>query len=306
MRRATPRSLLQATRPGFLAVTAVACVLGIVVALACGCGARPWHGAASVLLALLAHAAANVYNDWADDRNGADALNSGRIAPFSGGSRLIQDGRLAAAQMRDWAAALAIVATGGGIVLAALSGPGLLAIGLAGAALGWAYSSPRVALMSRGIGELAVAAAWWLVVLGADYVQRQSLHDMAAIAGASYALLVAALLLVNEFPDRAADAAVGKRTLVVRLGPERAALLYAAIAALAHGWVGAWWWLGWLPTNAWWALASAPLSLAAALLLARDARAPQRLRPAIVLTLAAALLHGLLLAAAFGAVLALR
>jgi 1,4-dihydroxy-2-naphthoate octaprenyltransferase len=299
----TIRHHLAATRPGFLAVTAMACVLGIVVALACGCGGRPWAAAATLVLALLAHASANVYNDWADDRLGSDAINEDRISPFSGGSRLIQDGALSAARMREWAAWLALPAIGGGIVLAALTGPGLLLIGLAGAAIAWAYSSPRIALMSRGAGELAVAAAWWLVVVGADYVQRQRLHDMAAIAGVSYALLVAAILLVNEFPDRRADGAVGKRTLVVRLGPEAALVLYAAIVALAHGWVAAWWWTQWLPTQAWWALGSAPLSLAAAWLLARHAPEPRCLRPAIVLTLAAALLHGALLAAAFGAVL---
>lgn len=303
---ATIRHHLRATRPGFLSVTAMACVLGIVVALACGCGARPGAAAATIVLALLAHAAANVYNDWADDRLGSDALNHDRVSPFSGGSRLIQDGVLSAARMREWAGWLALLAVGGGIVLAALSGPGLLIIGLAGGVIGWAYSSPRVALMSRGAGEIAVAAAWWLVVLGADYVQRQRLHDMAAIAGVSYALLVATVLLVNEFPDRSADAAAGKRTLVVRLGPPAAVLVYAALAALAHGWVLAWWWAGWLPTQAWWALLSAPASLGATVLLARHARAPHRLRPAIVLTLAAALLHGALLAAAFGAVLWLR
>ena len=297
---------LRATRPGFLSVTAMACLLGVVVALACGCAARPWAGVATLVLALLAHAAANVYNDWADDRLGSDALNDDRVSPFSGGSRLIQEGALSAAHMRDWAGWLALLAVGGGIVLAALSGPGLMLIGLAGATLGWAYSSPRIALMSRGAGEIAVAAAWWLVVLGADYVQRQRLHDMAAIAGVSYALLVAAILLVNEFPDRAADAAVGKRTLVVRLGPGAAVALYAALVALAHGWVLAWWWAQWLPTKAWWALLSTPLSLAATLLLARHARESHRLRPAIVLTLAATLLHGALLAAAFAAVLWLR
>src|SRR5690348_11953309 len=87
-------TLARATRPGFLVVTAVGCGLGIAVALSCGCGARPVDAVATVVLALLSHAAANVYNDWADDRIGSDAINTERIAPFSGGSRLIQDGRL--------------------------------------------------------------------------------------------------------------------------------------------------------------------------------------------------------------------
>jgi 1,4-dihydroxy-2-naphthoate octaprenyltransferase len=47
-------------------------------------------------------------------------------------------------------------------------------------------------------------------------------------------------------------------------------------------------------------------SLAAAALLLRRAGEPQRLRPAIVLTLLAAVLHGVLLAAAFLGIAALR
>ena len=55
------------------------------------------------------------------------------------------------------------------LLLAARSGPGLLLIGLAGLLLAGPYWQPRLALMSRGWGELAVAAGWWLVVVGADF-----------------------------------------------------------------------------------------------------------------------------------------
>jgi 1,4-dihydroxy-2-naphthoate octaprenyltransferase len=45
------------------------------------------------------------------------------------------------------------------------------------------------------------------------------------------------MLLAIEFPDAAGDAATGKRTLVVRLGPARAARLYVAVTAAAYLWL---------------------------------------------------------------------
>jgi 1,4-dihydroxy-2-naphthoate octaprenyltransferase len=108
-----------------------------------------------------------------------------------------------------------------GLWLAWQSGPGLLLIGLAGLFLGWAYSAPPLALVSRGLGEAAVAAGWLLVVAGSDSCSAAP-SPSPLVAGLSYALLVAAILFINEFPDRRGDEAAGKRTLVVRLGPDNA------------------------------------------------------------------------------------
>jgi 1,4-dihydroxy-2-naphthoate octaprenyltransferase len=297
---------IAATRPGFLVVTLIAALLGIASAQACGAGWHPLDAAATVVLALLAHAAINLHNDWGDALIGSDALNTDRIGPFTGGSRVVQDGVFTAAQLRDMVQMIGMVVIGGGVVLAARAGPGLLAIGMAGLALGWAYSHPRLALMSRGVGELAVAAGWWLVVVGADYVQRRHFDLAPALAGVSPALLIAAMLWIAEFPDASSDAQVGKRTLVVRLGPTAAAVGYLLLVLAAHAWVAFWWVALWLPTTAWWALGSAPLSLAAAGLLWRHRQAPARLRSAIVLTLVAAVLHGGLLTAAFLHIASLR
>ena len=120
------------------------------------------------------------------------------------------------------------------------------------------------------------------------------------------ALLIAAVLWIAEFPDARADAAVGKRTLVVRLGPVAAAWGFLLLMLAAHGWLLFWWWRLWLPGTAVQALLSLAPGLAAAVLLLRHAREPARLRPAIVLTLVCAIAHGLLLAGAFLQVLMLR
>ena len=281
------------TRPGFLAVTAVGCGVGMASALAWGSPFHPALAAATVLLALAAHAAANVLNDWADALSGADAANTQAIAPFTGGAGFIQRGEVSLDETRRLALGLAALAVLGGLWLSWQVGGGLLLIGLAGAFVGWAYSARPLQLMARGAGELAVALAWWLVVLGADYVQRRGFSAMPAVIGVSYALMVANILLINGVPDAPSDARVGKRTLAVRLGPGGVARAYLMIALAAQAWAvgSACLRLAPLPTLA--ALVALPASLAAAALLWRHAEDRARLRLAIVLTILAALLHGL-------------
>lgn len=284
------------TRPGFLAITVVACVLGLAMAASCGCGFSPGLAGLTLGLALLAHAAANVFNDYHDSLNGADAANAAGLFPFTGGSRLIQNGTTTAGQTRELALHLFVVVILGGLLLVGLSGPGLLLIGMVGVGLAWAYSAPPLKLMSHGLGELAVGLSWWLMVLGADYVQRHRLEVVSAVTALSYGLLVVNILLINGFPDAASDAAVGKRTLVVRVGPDSASVVYLLVALLAHGWLAAMVWAVVAPPAAVWALVSLPLSCLAWVLLHRHRHHPQRLRPAIALTIAAACVHGLAMA----------
>ena len=286
-------------RPGFLVITLIACLIGMASAAACGCGFSPSRAAVTLALALMAHAAANMLNDHEDARNGADAANVDGLFPFTGGSRLVQQGLVQAQDMRHLAMALLMVVVPGGLWLALQSGGGLVLLGLVGLLLGWAYSAPPLALMSRGVGELAVAMAWGLVVVGADYVQRGQFFLIPSVAAVSYALLIANILIANGFPDARSDAQVGKRTLAVRLGPRAGAVAYLALALLAHVWVAAMVWAVVLPVQTLWALASAPLALTAGALLLRHGDQPARLRPALVLGIAAAVVHGLGLALGF-------
>jgi 1,4-dihydroxy-2-naphthoate octaprenyltransferase len=295
----SPRTLLAMTRPGFLAITVVGCLLGIAIAAACGYGPSPATALVTVLLASLAHAAGNVLNDYHDALNGADAANLNGIHPFTGGARLIQQGVVTARQTRDLFRLLAFLLLGFGLLLAVRSNGWVLVLGGAGVVLLWAYSAPPLALMTRGLGELVVAAVWSLVVIGADAVQRGTVFIIPVVTSVSYALLVANILLINGLPDAESDARVGKRTLAVLLGARGAALAYLAIGILAHAWLAGGVWLFYQPEPALWGLWSAPLTLAAAVLLLRHAGTPQGLRPAIVLTILAALVHGLGMAAGF-------
>jgi hypothetical protein len=99
-------------------------------AAACGCGFDWVRASITVLLALMAHAGANVLNDYCDELNGADAANTGALFPFTGGSRLIQNGHVSAQDTHRWAFTLLGISALGGMWLALQSGGGLLLVGL--------------------------------------------------------------------------------------------------------------------------------------------------------------------------------
>ena len=290
-------TLVQMTRPGFLVITAVACVLGTAVAAACGHGPNVWTALATLVLAVMMHAAANVLNDYHDALNGADEANTQGLFPFTGGARLIQNGQVTTQDTHNLAKALIVFLIPCGLLLTVKTGGGLMMLGMAGLLLGWAYSAPPLALMKRGWGEATVALTWGLVVVGADYVQRKHFFVIPAAVAVSFALLVGNILVINGFPDAAADAQVGKRTLVVRLGARWAAWAYLAFALLAYAWLVVGVWLFIHPEPALWGLASVPLSLWAFLLLHKHADQPARLTSAIVLTIVAAVVHGLAMSA---------
>ena len=297
---ALPRPWLRyflATRPAFLSVTLVAAVLGLATARVGGIDLDPLKATLTVLFAMVAHAGVNVINDYHDALNGSDAANTERVFPFTGGSRFIQNGVLSANATGVFGYALLAAVIPASLWLSLHSAAGLVGIGLAGLAVGWAYSAPPLQLMSRGVGEAAVAAGFLLIVVGADFVQRGSFSFLPVAAGLGYALLVANVLFINQFPDFHGDRAAGKRTLVVRLGPLGARWGYPLIVVLAHGWLILEIGRRELPPVAAIAALSLMFSLKAARLLMTHATEPGELEPAIKLTILAANLHGALLAA---------
>jgi 1,4-dihydroxy-2-naphthoate polyprenyltransferase len=284
-----------ATRPAFLIATLVACLLGLAGTIYSGISLQPRTAALTVFLTLLVHAGVNVLNDYYDALNGTDAINTERLYPFTGGSRFIQNGVLTVNQTAYFGYLLLGIAVLGGLWLSWLVGSGLLAIGAVGVLIGWAYSAVPLRLNSRGLGELCVLIGFLGIVVGADYVQRQDFSSQPLVIGLPYALLVTNLLYINQFPDRKADAAVGKRHLVVRLPLGKAILLYPLLAGFAFAWLVFMVAFSKLPQLA--ILSAVPLlfSVRASLLLKRFSAQPSHLLTAIRLTLASMLGHALLL-----------
>ena len=296
--RSTFALYLAATRPAFLSVTLVACLIGLASAWRSGVGLDLATACVTVLFALVAHAGVNVINDYHDALSGADDANTERLFPFTGGSRFIQNGVLTTRQTGRFGYGLLAAVIPAGLWLTWHAGPGLIAIGAGGLLAGWAYSAPPLKLMSRGLGELAIATGWLLVVVGTDYVQRGTFAALPFVAGLSYALLVANLLFINQFPDHKGDAAAGKRTLVVLLGPQVAKWGYLLIAILAYGWLVAMVGNDTLPQKTAAAAMTLVLSFSAGRDLLEYAEQPSELASAIKRTILATNLHGVVLAGA--------
>ncbi|MFP4154594.1 MAG: 1,4-dihydroxy-2-naphthoate octaprenyltransferase [Halothiobacillaceae bacterium] len=225
---------LTATRPGFLSVMALPVLLGSAMAWQAGHGFSVPAFLLAVGAAVLLHAFANVVNDLGDHHRGADRLNTTPLTPFAGGSRVIQRGVLDVGGMKRLAVVLLLSASVIGLVLAWMAGWSLLLLGLAGIVLGLAYSAGPWPLAYHGLGEPAVALVFGpMAVAGSYFTQTGDWAPAAWLAGLPVGLLVAAILLVNEFPDAPSDRLAGKRSWVVLFGARRAWWLLAFIMVLA-------------------------------------------------------------------------
>src|SRR5712691_5018004 len=188
----------------------------------------------SLVGAALIHLGANMANDAWDYRSGND-LAVRHMNPFAGGGRVLIRGVLSLRV--HLAVALAFLTFGSliGIYLVAQVGTPLLWIGLVGVAVAYSYVGPPLRLAHHGLGEIAVGIEFGPVtVLGTYFVLTRAFDPPAIVLSISLGLLVTGILWINEVPDIPADSAVGKRTLVARLGVARATTAFAGIVVAAY------------------------------------------------------------------------
>jgi 1,4-dihydroxy-2-naphthoate octaprenyltransferase len=173
-----------------------------------------------------------------------------------------------------------------GLYLTWVRGLFVLVLGSIGLISGIFYTGAPFNWASRGIGEALVGMNFGaLMTLGAYYVQTRILSIEPLIASIPVSLLIAAVLYINEFPDYSADKAVGKNTLVVRLGRNRAASGYMLIVAGSYAIVFLNVLFGTTPPHTLLALIPLPLALKAIKLASKFHSEPFRLAPANALTI---------------------
>ena len=188
-------------------------------------------------LTLFLHEANTVFlNDWFDFDSDRRNRNAG---PFTGGSRVLVDGRLERPAMRK-GIGLSLLATVAALVALLAAAPTESAIAIAAlfavfAALALTYTVPPVKLSHRGFGELDVALTHSAGAIMAGYiVQGGGWSDsMPWLLALPLGISILPSILLAGCPDRAADQAAAKRTLVVILGKRSSARLAMAATAAA-------------------------------------------------------------------------
>ncbi len=187
---------------------------------------------------LCVHLGANLANDYFDEITGCDRINL-EPTPFSGGSRVIQEGLIPPRTILAVSILFLVAGLVQGLILnSMIPGNLVLFLGLAGIALGVLYTAVPVKLSYRGVGELAVFAAFGPLLVAGSYLCQAGRLDTHVLAVSIPAgLLVLAILLVNEVLDFAWDERAGKRTLVVALGKRKGYRFFLLIYAGAYAWI---------------------------------------------------------------------
>ena len=245
-------------RPNFLLLPPACLALGLAVTHWRGF-ALDWPRFFLVLTgAVAAHVAVNALNEYADFRSGLDLLTT--KTPFSGGT-----GTLPALPDKAHLALVVGLAALGvtaavGLYFLFLRGWLLLPLGLVGM-LSIVLYTPcltrhwLLCLFAPGLGFGP------LMIMGTEFCLTGSYSWAGLAASLTPFFLVSNLLLLNQFPDREPDRAVGRNHLIIRTSPQQGVAVYGLLLLGSFLVPVVGWLLGILPAGALLALLVAPLAL---------------------------------------------
>ena len=222
------RTWLLALRPVSFTASVIPVLVGTAIA------AQDEFHALLFVLALFGsvaiHGGTNLVNDYFDHVKGTDNAES------LGQSGVIQRGVLSARAVL--AGGIVAFGAGGaaGLVIAAMTGWPVLALGIASVLAGYFYTAAPFSLAYRGLGEAVVFVFMGpVIVMGAYYVQTEAFAWEAFIASVPIGLLVAAILHANNVRDIENDRRNNKWTLAALAGRPLADYEFIALTLGAYG-----------------------------------------------------------------------
>ena len=298
--RKSPRIWWRAFRYHFVPSSFLPAILGGVVAWAQNGLINKWFFFLVVLGVTLNHIALNMTDDYFDYRASVDRKNKKEKNPYAGGSGTLTSRKIKPQDMRFVFTSFYLLTMIIGLYLCAARTWWVFAFGLFGMACSYFYTAPPIRYGYRGFGEISQLVNFSFTIgLGAYVVQTVSLSWEAFLVLSPLGLMMFAMIVINEIPDKKDDAAAGKNNLVVYLGAKKAVWLYTAAMTAAYSIILL------VPifylANFWIYLAffTLPWALQAMSILKRNFSNPFRLAPANLFTIRAHNLTGILLIIAY-------
>jgi len=234
-----------AARPRTLPAAIVPVLVGSAVAAHEG-RVNPVVFAATLIVSLLLQIGANYANDLFDFLKGADHQRQGPLRVTQ--SRLVTPRQMTIALIIVFGTAALI-----GVYLALVGGWPIVIIGVVSMLAAIGYTAGPFPLAYRGLGDVAAFVFFGLVaVTGTTYLHLLTFSPWSLIAALPVALLVTAIIIVNNLRDIQTDRTAGKITLAVRIGDRATRIEYTLCLIAAYvipiglmaatGSIG-WWWL---------------------------------------------------------------
>ncbi len=222
------RAWMLAARPKTLPAALSPVLVGTALALHDGLFAL-LPALAAALGALLLQILSNFANDYSDFFKGADTEE--RLGPV----RVTATGLISPAELRIGIGVVILLAALVGLYLISVGGWPILAIGVASILAALLYTGGPFPFGYYGLGDFFVFIFFGLVaVCGTYYVQALTVTGNVVMAAVPVGALVTNILVVNNYRDRKTDAAAGKRTLAVLLGPRVTQFEYIVLMAIAY------------------------------------------------------------------------
>ena len=223
---ATAQDWLEGARPHTWANAFAPVVAGTGAAFGIGGG----HVGRALLALIVAWAliiGVNYANDYSDGIRGTDDDRTGPQRLTGGGLARPQHVKLAAF------AAFAVAGMAGFALSLAAHAWWLILIGALCIAGAWFYTGGKNPYGYRGLGEVAVFVFFGLVaVLGTEFTQVGRLSWSGLALAVGIGTMSSGVNLVNNIRDIPSDAETGKITLAVRLGNDKARLLFTVLLLL--------------------------------------------------------------------------
>lgn len=198
----------------------------------------------ALLTATLLQIAANFANDAIDFKRGADTGQRVGHTRITSAGYVSYEGVMRATFITLGLAVLT------GLYLVYRGGWPFLLLGLFALVCAVAYTGGPFPISYLGLGEIFVFLFFGLIaVTGTAYLQTGELTGLSLAASIPSGAMGVGILIVNNYRDLAQDRIANKRTVAVRIGPEKTRIEYAVMLLLTVVTPFVFWAVGWL--NGW-------------------------------------------------------